>query len=78
MEERVLRVALALATCTLFLFYVIGGDFGDEEITNPETGEAGETLWVNDQSCIYHLIGDMILCLLRAGLHLLWFYYTLF
>lgn len=70
-----MRVALALATCTLFLFYMIGDDVGDEEITNPETGEA---VWVSDQSCIYHLIGDMILCLLRAGLHLLWFYYTLF
>lgn len=74
MEERILRIALTVVACTLFLFYMIGDDIGGEEITEAKTGE---TMWVYDEHCIYHLIGDMILCLLRVGLHLLWLYYTL-
>lgn len=75
MEERILRFVFILVTCILIVFYVIGDDFGDEKITEPETGEP---LRVCDERCIYYLLGDAILYLLRAGLHLLWFYYTLF
>lgn len=73
MEERILRVAFILITCTL-LFYVIGDDIEIDETTDTETGE---TIQVCDECYIYHLIGDMILGILRMGLHLLWFYYTL-
>lgn len=75
MEERVLRFAFILVTCILLLFYVIGDAVENEEMTDTKTGE---TLQVCDECYIYHLVGEMILGLLRAGLHLLWFYYTLF
>lgn len=73
MEERILRIVFILITCTIFLFYMIGDD-----INCKETGtRTGEPLQVCDECYIYYMVYDMILGLLRAGLHLLWFYYTL-
>lgn len=75
MEERILRLCIIFISCTLLLFYVIGDDIVDGDATDVQTGE---TIEIYNECCIYHLIGDMILSLLRAGLHLLWFYYTFF
>lgn len=74
MEERILKVVFILITCTLLLLYVIGD--GNEIEKTTDTG-TGETIKVCTESHIYHLIGDMILGLLRVGLHLLWFYYII-
>lgn len=73
MEERLLKFTFILITCILSLLYVIGDG---NEIEETDNG-TGETMKVCIESHIYHLIGDMILGLLRAGLHLLWFYYII-